>query len=511
MQVNQVRLGAVLSYVSMGLSTLISLIYTPIMLDRLGETEYGVYGAVGPIISYLLLLSMGLGSAYIRYYSQAKVAQDRREMAKLNGMFLVTLSLLGLVLLALGFFLAAHPQMVFGTKWAPDELALGAKLLRIMTVNAALSFPFSVFESHVNIHERYLFLKAVTMAKSVLSPLISIPLLLLGFRSPTIATLSLVLTIVCGLTYMFYCLTVLKMPMSFRTYDLPLMKNMMGFTFYIFLAVVVDQLNYGIGTLMTTWIHGAELSGVYYSANQLNVYYLSFAMAISNVLIPRVHRMVAEGDSTRELTKLMTKAGRLQFIMLMAVFLGFVAVGRPFVILWAGGKEQFSVDYPVALLLFASTIVSAIQFVGLEILRAKNMHRFRAWVYLGAAAVNVGLMIPLCKYGGLIGVAGSILFVTVVGNVLPINWYFRRHVGLDIRWFWSHIARLLPSMVVPAVAAVLIAVLVPVSGYLDILIWGCVFVVVYAVSLWLFGMNRYERGIVTGVLGKFRRRRRRRR
>lgn len=372
MQVNQVRLGAVLSYVSMGLSTLISLIYTPIMLDRLGETEYGVYGAVGPIISYLLLLSMGLGSAYIRYYSQAKVAQDRREMAKLNGMFLVTLSLLGLVLLALGFFLAAHPQMVFGTKWAPEELALGAKLLRIMTVNAALSFPFSVFESHVNIHERYLFLKAVTMAKSVLSPLISIPLLLLGFRSPAIATLSLVLTIVCGLTYMFYCLTVLKMPMSFRTYDLPLMKNMMGFTFYIFLAVVVDQLNYGIGTLMTTWIHGAELSGVYYSANQLNVYYLSFAMAISNVLIPRVHRMVAEGDSTRELTKLMTKAGRLQFIMLMAVFLGFVAVGRPFVILWAGGKEQFSVDYPVALLLFASTIVSAIQFVGLEILRAKN-------------------------------------------------------------------------------------------------------------------------------------------
>ena len=75
--------------------------------------------------------------------------------------------------------------------------------------------------------------------------------------------------------------------------------------------------------------------------------------------------MVAEGDSNRELTRLMTKAGRLQFIMLMAVFLGFVAVGRPFVILWAGGKEQLAVDYPVALLLFASTIVSAIQFVGL--------------------------------------------------------------------------------------------------------------------------------------------------
>ena len=128
LQVNQVRLGAVLSYVSMGLSTLISLIYTPIMLGRLGETEYGVYGAVGPIISYLLLLSMGLGSAYIRYYSQAKVAKDRQEMAKLNGMFLVTLSLLGLVLLALGFFLAAHPRWCSAPSgprrswpWAPSS------------------------------------------------------------------------------------------------------------------------------------------------------------------------------------------------------------------------------------------------------------------------------------------------------------------------------------------------------------------------------------------------------
>ena len=493
MQVNQVRLGAVLSYVSMGLSTLISLIYTPIMLGRLGETEYGVYGAVGPIISYLLLLSMGLGSAYIRYYSQAKVAKDRREMAKLNGMFLVTLSLLGLVLLALGFFLAAHPQMVFGTKWAPEELALGAKLLRIMTLNAALSFPFSVFESHVNIHERYLFLKAVTMAKSVLSPLISIPLLLLGFRSPAIATLSLVLTIVCGLTYMAYCFAVLKMPVSFRTYDLPLMKSMMGFTFYIFLAVVVDQLNYGIGTLMTTWIHGAELSGVYYSANQLNVYYLSFAMAISNVLIPRVHRMVAEGDSNRELTRLMTKAGRLQFIMLMAVFLGFVAVGRPFVILWAGGKEQFAVDYPVALLLFASTIVSAIQFVGLEILRAKNMHRFRAWVYLAAAGVNVVLMIPLCRKWGLLGVAGSILIVTLLGNVLPINWYYCKRIGLDVRRFWRRIAQLLPSMLLPAIVAVLIARFAQVGTYLQIALWGCVFVAVYAKSLELMEASAFNR------------------
>lgn len=109
-------------------------------------------------------------------------------MAKLNGMFLVTYTVLGLVLLVLGFTLAAHPQNVFGAKWTEEELALGAKLLRIMSVNAALSFPISVFESNVNINERYRFLKWWPMAKSVLSPMISHPLRYWGItRRPSLS------------------------------------------------------------------------------------------------------------------------------------------------------------------------------------------------------------------------------------------------------------------------------------------------------------------------------------
>ena len=50
LKVNQIRAGAVLSYVSMALSTIISLVYTPIMLERLGDSEFGVYQAVLPII-----------------------------------------------------------------------------------------------------------------------------------------------------------------------------------------------------------------------------------------------------------------------------------------------------------------------------------------------------------------------------------------------------------------------------------------------------------------------------
>ena len=509
MKINQIKVGAVLSYLSMGLSTVISLVYTPIMINRLGDSEYGVYNLVLPIISYLNLLSFGLGSAYVRYYSRAKVEDDKNAMARINGMFLTTYTVLGTLVLLIGFYLSFHGDVIFGSKLTAAEVALGEKLLRIMTVNAALYFPVSVFESHVTINERYLFQKIVYMGKQVLNPLIMIPLLLLGFRSVTMTVTALVFTILSGVINIGYCLWKLHMPFDFRRYDFKLMKEMMGYTFYVFLGIVVENINWSIDRLMMGWVHGTTAVTIYTVASQLNVFYLSFSNAVTNVLTPRVHRMVAENQSNKALTKLFAKAGRLQFILLACIFLGFVAVGETFVVLW-GGAEQFRVDYVVTLLLFASIIIPAIQTVGIEIQRAKNMHKFRSVTYLIVAIVNAILLWPACYYFEGIGAAACVLLTTVFGQIIPMNWYYYRRIGLNIPWFWKKICQLLPSMVVPTIAAVCIALFAHIESYFHIMLWGCVFVAVYALFLWFFGLNKFERDLIAVPVEKILRRLRRR-
>ena len=493
--VNQIKAGAILSYVSMGLSTVISLVYTPVMISRLGDSEYGVYNLVLPIISYLNLLSFGLGSAYVRYYSRFRAAGDKKGCAKLNGMFLITYTVLGIVLLIIGFGLS-YCDFIFGKKLTPDEILLAQKLLRIMTVNAALTFPISVFESHVTINERYLFQKIVAMGKQVLNPLIMIPLLILGFRSVTLTIVSLIFTLISGVLNIFYCLTRLKMPIDFRHYDFPLLKEMLGFTVYVFIGIVVDNFNWSIDRLLLGWIHGSAAVTVYVVASQLQVYYLSFSNAVSNVLTPRVHRIVAENHPMRELNALFTKVARLQFILLGGIFLGFVAIGRPFVVLWGGG-EQFAVDYWTALLLFFATMWSNVQAVGLEIQRAKNMHKFRSFIYVAVALLNTLISIPLCmKWEGL-GAAVGTAVATLLGDVIAMNWYYHNRIGLNMRKFWQHIFHLLPAMIVPAGTAVLIALYWHPTSYWGLILPGCVFLAVYGVFMWLFGMNRYERELIT--------------
>lgn len=64
---NQRRWGAILSYVNIIATIVVGLVYTPIMLRLLGQSEYGLYSLMGSLVGYLSVLDMGLGNTIVRY------------------------------------------------------------------------------------------------------------------------------------------------------------------------------------------------------------------------------------------------------------------------------------------------------------------------------------------------------------------------------------------------------------------------------------------------------------
>ena len=54
----QLKLGVALSYLSTGINIVVQLVYTPLMLRLLGQSEYGLYTLVASIVSYLSLFSL---------------------------------------------------------------------------------------------------------------------------------------------------------------------------------------------------------------------------------------------------------------------------------------------------------------------------------------------------------------------------------------------------------------------------------------------------------------------
>ena len=85
---NQFKIGVILSYVNNGVILLIGLVYTPIMIRFLGQSEYGLYSLIGSLVGYLSILDMGLGNAIVRYTARNRAIGNKQNEYQLNGMFL---------------------------------------------------------------------------------------------------------------------------------------------------------------------------------------------------------------------------------------------------------------------------------------------------------------------------------------------------------------------------------------------------------------------------------------
>lgn len=500
MVINQRKAGVILSYAGEIVKMLVSFVYTPIMLRILGKNEYGLYTLVYSVVSYLSLLSLGFGSSYLRFYSRYKAKEDEQGIARLNGMFMVIFLSISVICVICGCVMLGNIRGIFGNGLTESEYATAKVLLGLLVFNMALTFPNSVFNCSVTAHEKFLFQKLLILLQNFLSPFLTLPLLLLGFGSVGMVAVTTFLTVAVLITNIYYCMKKLHIKFSFRGFDVLLLKEMWIFTFFIFLNQIIDQINWSVDKFLLGRISGTAMVAVYGVGGQINTMYLQFSTSISNVFVPKVNRIVAEDDDNGMLTKLFTKVGRIQFIVLALALTGFIFFGQPFVKMWAG--SGYEAAYGVAILLIAPVTVPLIQNLGLEIQRAKNMHKARSIVYLFIAVANVLVSIPLIRIAGPVGAAIGTALSLCVGNIFFMNWYYHKRIGLDMIFFWKEIAKFIPALIAPCVVGILIMKFANITGIFGFLIYAVLYTAVYGVSMYLCGMNEEEKQLIMGPVKK---------
>ena len=494
MKLNQLKAGAVLSYITMGLGYIISIIYTPIMLRILGQSEYGLYNLVASVVAYLGLLNFGFGSAYIRYYSRFKIKNESSNIAKLNGMFLVVFILIGLVAILAGMLLVFNTDTIFGAELTVQEISKARTLMAIMVVNIAFTFPNIVFNSYITANERFVFQKLLQMIKIIANPFIVLPLLLLGYGSVGMVVITTMMNILIEIANAVFCFRKLGMQFSFRGFNLKLMREMTVFSSFIFISLIVDQVNWNIDKFILGRFHGTISVAVYGVAAQLFTYYLSLSLAISSVFVPRVNALVAKNNGNQELTSLFTKVGRVQFILLSLISTGVIFYGKEFLEFWAGAS--YTGSFPILLLLMLPSTIPLFQNIGIEIQNAKNMHQFRSLLYLLIAIGNLIITIPLAKAYAGVGAALGTAVGQIIGNTVIMNIYYEKKIGLNMRYFWSEILKFAPALIPPVIVGLAMSFYLDLSNMHVFLVSGLIYLVVYSVSMWVLGMNDFEKQLI---------------
>lgn len=494
---SQIKSGIIMSYLTLIVQNCVSIIYTPIMIRLLGQSEYGLYNLVSSFISYLGLLNFGFDNTYLRYYTQYKHTESKKRVASLNGMFFIVFGGIGILAAICGIVMAENTSIIFGDKLTIEELSTAKNLMLILAINIGLTFPCNLFKIYINANEKFAVTKIVGLTQTIINPFIVLPLLLMGYKSVALVSVTLVYTIATGIFNIIYSIKKLDFHIRFSGFEFKLFRGIATFSIFVFLGEIVDEINWQLDKFLLGRFSGTVAVAVYGVAANLSSYFRQFSTCISSVFAPKINKIVALHEGDGSLTSLMIKVGRIQFLVLSLAASGFVLCGRSFCNLWVG--NEYNQSYFIAVVLILPSIVPLIQNVGISVLVAKNKHKFRSVVYFLIACLNIMISIPLCmKFEGLgcaIGTAVSL----IMGNGIIINLYYKR-IGINITAFWKEIGNLSKGLVPPIIIGAFCTYFVELTNWGSLFVFIIVYSCIFLGSMYLFGMNDYEKNLIQAAL-----------
>lgn len=500
MAVNQLKAGAILNYFVLALNAVVGLAYTPYMLRMLGQSEYGIYSLAASLIAYLSILDLGFGNAVIRYTAKFRAEGKVDEQYSMFGMFTVLYSVIGIIAFCAGLILYFNINNMFGDTLTPIEIEQTRVIVLLMVFNLAVTFPLSIYGAIITAYEDFIFLRVVQIARIMLSTIVMLALLTVGYKAIGLVVVQTVFNIVTLALNYFYCKNKIKIKVRFGKIDKPLLKEVAIYSFWIFLNAIMDRIYWSTGQFVLGATSGAIAVSVFALAIQLEGMYMMFSGGISSVFLPKVTAMVAQNSDPRKISDLFIRIGRLQYIILAYILSGFIIFGRQFIGFWGG--KGYEDTYYITLIFFIPLTIPLIQNLGIAILQARNQMKFRSLLYIVIALCSLALQIPLSKYYGGIGCACAVGGALLIGQGVILNIYYNNKQKLDIISFWKEIISMSILPIIICVLAYIIISYMPIESITKLIISIIIFSIVYLPLVYKFSMNNFERDIFIKPINK---------
>lgn len=487
---NSIQIGALLTYLTIILGNAISLIYTPIMLGIIGQQEYGLFSLVNSIIAYIYLMDMGFGNAIIRYNVKYDAEQKVEQKNKLNGMFLLLYTGIGCISLVIGTIIYLNIEKLFGKSFSFKEIVLVKKLFTVAIINLSLSFPMSIFSAIIVANERFIFSKGLNLVRTVINPLVMLAILSLGYRSLGMVVASTLFNLTIGVLNIYYCKSRLKIKLSFGKLDINLLKEIFIFSFFIFLSAIAYQIYWNTDQFILGIFMGSAPIAIYAIATQFNGYFVNFSNVLSSMFLPKLTKMVTHKVDNHLIIEELIRVGRIQLIICLYIFGGFLLMGKAFISIWAG--EVYDTSYYIAVVLMFPQILSIVQSLFATLLEAMNKHRIKAFIYLGVAFINLVLtLIFVQKWGGL-GCALATAIGMLINSAMN-NIYYSYYLKLPMRYYWKQIIKLLPAIILSWMMTWIVTGKALIESYTHILSVGMIYTCIFMVFILLIGINKEEK------------------
>lgn len=501
---NQRGIGFILSYVSIFISSIVGVAFTPYMISTLGPIEYGLYQLLHATIGYVALLDFGLGSTLTRFILKYKVQNDKENIDIITTMCIRIYGIIAAIVMAIVFFMSFFLDSFFKESITAENEEYAIKLLLIMGATTSISLLSHALSGIQNAYEKYAVTKGIYIFKQLFRVFVIFFLLQLNIGAMAIVIADFFVTVTLAVIDVIYCKVALKSKLIFGKWKKDMFKSLFSFSFFVFLQIIVTHINIGLDRVVLGRFGTLELVALYGVAFQLYSLFNSFGGVIIGITLPRISEVVFNNSTVDVTTDSCAHYSRYQLHILAPLIGGFIVFGKHFISLWAPDYNSTHV-YIIALLIVVPQILESTEGTIFNVMKAKNMQATRSVLLICVAIFHIILSSVLVRYMPVYGTAIGTFVSFVLGNNILSNIYYHKKVGVNIFRYFKKLFKGIGLAWIISVLLGFVINLIPLGGWFGFILKGVIYVTEYAVLILLMGINDNEKTLVKKLIEKIRR------
>ena len=174
----QVKMGAILSYLSLVISALLALIYLPWMVSVIGKSNYALYTLSLSIISIFMVdfgLSIATSRFIAKYIAEGNNYKINDFVCTVETLYTIISFVIFIMLVICYYFL----DRIY-TGLSPEELETLKMLYIIVMIYSVVSFPCMPFSGILSAYEKFIELKICDLFQKTLVSILTVISLLNG-------------------------------------------------------------------------------------------------------------------------------------------------------------------------------------------------------------------------------------------------------------------------------------------------------------------------------------------
>lgn len=492
--------GIYLNYLYLFVSLILSFFLTPIILQHLGQSAYGLWVVFGSIVGYFGLLDFGMNTATIKYTAEYHARNEQDNLNKYISTVLVIFIFIGIFIILVCFALTPFIPGLFNIP--EDLISIGRIAFLIMGFSVALGLLGATFGNMLYGYQRVDVWKTIGIIQAIAHASFIIIFLRLGFGLIGVVAasfLSILILIVLYLLFLHH--TSYGIVINPKLADVNTLKKIAPYSIRSFMLSLTSQILYYTDNIVIGIFLGASTVTTYSIAYRLCFLATYIFSIITQTMFPTFTNLYTIGD-IEGLRSLYLKTVRISVVIMVPIglFLGFC--GPSFINLWVG-EENFVGMNVLLVLIFMDFLHSFGTPPGL-LLQAVGKNKTFVFSEMLNAGLNLLLSIILVRRIGLMGVALGTLIASACTSSWIVPLLACKHARLPVkRYLLSGILPpLLAGIPAGAITWVFIRDLIPNHNFFYLGFKGVLIVLTYLAIYFTLVATSEERQMYFRVLLK---------